>query len=100
MIRFLEDLFILLVFIGIVIFPDHPAYQQAVREGRWSRFYGSHTSGAWLVLAMIFLVIATLTLYRGAKINLEENAGDPEAAGMVGGFVSQAAAKVLAPWVR
>ena len=35
---------------------------------RKSRFYGSHTDQAWLVLGMIFLVIATLLLYRGAQI--------------------------------
>jgi Fe-S oxidoreductase len=39
------------------------------REGRRSRFFGSHTRAAWLVLGMIFLVIATLLLYRGAQIN-------------------------------
>ena len=39
------------------------------REGRESRFFGSHTRAAWLVLGMIFLVIATLLLYRGAQIN-------------------------------
>jgi Fe-S oxidoreductase len=39
------------------------------RRGRASRFLGSHTRAAWLVLFMIFLVIATLLLYRGAQIN-------------------------------
>ena len=39
------------------------------REGRKSRFFGSHTRAAWVVLGMIFLVIATLLLYRGAQIN-------------------------------
>ncbi len=96
-IRFLEDLFILLVFVGIVIFLIIRLTNKPSEKGRWSRFYGSHTSGAWLVLAMIFLVIATLSLYRGAKINLEEYGGDAEAAGMTGGFVSDAVAKVLAP---
>ena len=33
------------------------------------RFYGSHTGAAWLVLFMIFNVIWTLLLYRGAQIN-------------------------------
>ena len=36
---------------------------------RRSRFYGSHTGAAWLVLFMIFNVIWTLFLYRGAQIN-------------------------------
>ncbi len=39
------------------------------RRGRASRFLGSHTKAAWLVLGMIFLVIATLLVYRGAQIN-------------------------------
>lgn len=96
-IRFLEDLFIVLVLIGIVIFLIIRLNNQPKDKGRWSRFYGSHTSGAWLVLIMIFNVIWTLLLYRGAKINLEEYAGDAEAAGMTGGFASQAVAKVLEP---
>jgi Fe-S oxidoreductase len=39
------------------------------REGRESRFAGSHTGAAWLVLLGIFLVVATLLMYRGAQIN-------------------------------
>jgi Fe-S oxidoreductase len=39
------------------------------RRQRASRFYGSHTGAAWLVLFMIFNVIWTLLLYRGAQIN-------------------------------
>jgi hypothetical protein len=39
------------------------------REGRKSRFFGSHARAAWVVLGMIFLVIATRLLYRGAQIN-------------------------------
>ena len=39
------------------------------RKQRASRFYGSHTGAAWLVLFMIFNVIWTLLLYRGAQIN-------------------------------
>ena len=96
-IRFSQDLFILLVLIGIIIFLIIRLANQPKEKGRWSRFYGSHTSGAWLVLGMILLVIATLALYRGAKINIEEYAGDAEAAGLSGGFVSQAVANVLAP---
>ena len=34
--------------------------------GRSSRFYGSHTGGAWLVLFMIFNVIWTYALVRGS----------------------------------
>ncbi len=35
-------------------------------HGRESRFYGSHTGGAWLILFMIFNVIWTYALVRGA----------------------------------
>ena len=38
------------------------------KEGRNSRFFGSHTGAAWLVLFMIFNVLWTLELYRGAKL--------------------------------
>ena len=49
---------------------DHQAADRpASAIGRESRFSGSHTGAAWLVLAMIFLVVATLLLYRGAQIN-------------------------------
>src|SRR6202011_6128289 len=34
-----------------------------------SRFFGSHTRAAWVVLGMIFLVVVTLLLYRGAQID-------------------------------
>ena len=39
------------------------------KKQRESRFYGSHTGAAWMVLVMIALVIITLLLYRGAQIN-------------------------------
>ena len=39
------------------------------RENRRSRFFGSHTGAAWLVLAMISGVMITLLLYRAAQVN-------------------------------
>src|SRR5450755_2026338 len=66
---FLEDLFAVLVLAGIVTFTIIRLSSNPEREGRSSRFYGSHTGAAWLVLGMIFLVVATLLLYRGAQIN-------------------------------
>ena len=47
----------------------HPAALRAKEHGRSSRFYGSHTGGAWLILFMIFLVIATYAFFRGASVN-------------------------------
>jgi Fe-S oxidoreductase len=68
-IGFLEDLFAVGVLAGIITFTVIRIRDDPHREGRASRFFGSHTRAAWLVLGMIFLVIATLLLYRGAQIN-------------------------------
>ena len=65
---FLEDLFVLLVFIGIVTFAIIRLVDNPSRDGRRSRFFGSHTGAAWIVLLMIFNVLWTLELYRGAKL--------------------------------
>jgi len=68
-IGFIEDLFAVGVLAGIATFTVIRLRNNPHREGRRSRFFGSHTRAAWLVLGMIFLVIATLLLYRGAQIN-------------------------------
>ncbi|HEX5297580.1 MAG TPA: (Fe-S)-binding protein, partial [Streptosporangiaceae bacterium] len=68
-IGFIEDLFAVGVLAGIITFTVIRLRDNPDREGRKSRFFGSHTRAAWAVLGMIFLVIATLLLYRGAQIN-------------------------------
>jgi Fe-S oxidoreductase len=68
-IGFLEDLFAVAVLAGIITFTVIRIRNSPHREGRASRFFGSHTRAAWLVLGMIFLVVATLLIYRGAQIN-------------------------------
>jgi Fe-S oxidoreductase len=68
-IGFLEDLFAVGVLAGIITFTVIRIRDNPHREGRASRFFGSHTSAAWVVLGMIFLVVATLLLYRGAQVN-------------------------------
>jgi Fe-S oxidoreductase len=68
-IGFIEDLFAVAVLAGIITFAAIRLRSDPKREGRRSRFAGSHTGAAWLVLFMIFLVVATLLLYRGAQIN-------------------------------
>ncbi|HYB48234.1 MAG TPA: (Fe-S)-binding protein [Streptosporangiaceae bacterium] len=68
-IGFLEDLVAVGVLAGIITFAVIRLRNDPHREGRGSRFYGSHTGAAWLELAMIFLVVATLLIYRGAQIN-------------------------------
>jgi Fe-S oxidoreductase len=68
-IGFIEDLVAVGVLAGIITFTVIRLRNNPHTEGRKSRFYGSHTGAAWLVLVMIFLVIATLLIYRGAQIN-------------------------------
>jgi Fe-S oxidoreductase len=68
-IGFIEDLFAVGVLAGIATFTVIRIRSNPHKEGRKSRFFGSHTRAAWVVLGMIFLVIATLLLYRGAQIN-------------------------------
>ncbi len=88
---FLEDLFAVAVLAGIITFAVIRLRADPKREGRTSRFSGSHTGAAWLVLFLIFLVIATLLIYRGAQINT----GDfPYAHGA---FASQIVGHWLAP---
>jgi Fe-S oxidoreductase len=91
---FLEDLFIVAVLAGLAVFTAIRLTQNPAREGRRSRFYGSHLGPAWLVLFMIFNVMWTLLLYRGAQIN---TGNFPYARGA---FASEAAARVLAPLGR
>ncbi len=66
---FIEDLFAVAVLVGIATFTVIRLRSDPGREGRKSRFSGSHTGAAWAVLLGIFLVVATLLLYRGAQIN-------------------------------
>ncbi len=66
---FIEDLFAVGVLCGIVTFTVIRVRNNPRREGRRSRFFGSHTRAAWLVLAMIAAVIVTLLVYRGAQEN-------------------------------
>jgi Fe-S oxidoreductase len=66
---FLEDLFAVAVLAGILTFTVIRLRTSPSRKGRASRFAGSHTGAAWLTLLGIFLVIATLLVYRGAQIN-------------------------------
>jgi Fe-S oxidoreductase len=68
-IGFIEDLFAVGVLAGLITFTVIRLRNNPHKEGRRSRFFGSHTGAAWVVLGMIFLVIATLLLYRGAQIN-------------------------------
>ncbi len=66
---FIEDLFATGVLAGIITFTVIRVRSNPHKEGRRSRFFGSHTRAAWVVLAMIAAVIVTLLVYRGAQEN-------------------------------
>ncbi len=68
-IGFIEDLFAVGVLCGIATFTIIRIRNNPHKEGRRSRFFGSHTRAAWVVLAMISAVIITLLVYRGAQEN-------------------------------
>ncbi|WP_060941810.1 (Fe-S)-binding protein, partial [Mycolicibacterium vaccae] len=63
---FLQDFFAVAVLLGIITFAIIRIVREPKKHGRDSRFYGSHTGGAWLILFMIFNVIWTYALVRGA----------------------------------
>ncbi len=66
---FIEDLFSVGVLAGIIAFTVIRLRNDPHKEGRRSRFFGSHTRAAWVVLGLIAGVIVTLLLYRGAQQN-------------------------------
>ena len=66
---FLQDFFAVAVLLSIVTFAIIRLRTEPKDHGRESRFYGSHTGGAWLILFMIFNVIWTYALVRGSAVN-------------------------------
>jgi Fe-S oxidoreductase len=64
-----EDAFAVAVLLALVTFSVIRLREAPKRIARRSRFFGSHTGAAWLVLGMISLVIITLLLYRAAQTN-------------------------------
>ena len=63
---FLQDFIALMALAGITTFAVIRLRNSPERLGRQSRFKGSHLGGAWVVLFMIFNVIWSLFLFRGA----------------------------------
>ena len=90
---FLQDFFAVAVLLGIIVFAIIRLRSEPKDYGRSSRFYGSHTGGAWLILFMIFLVILTFAIFRGAAVN---NLGEDFPYGW-GAFFSHGMAQLLAP---
>ncbi len=64
---FMQDLFFLLVTIALVGFVIIRVQNRPKEKGRRSRFFGSHLGAAYVVLFMIFNVVWTVALLRGAR---------------------------------
>lgn len=88
---FLQDFFAVAVLLGIITFAIIRLRSEPKEYGRSSRFYGSHTGGAWLILFMIFNVIWTYALFRGAAVNVGNFPYDKAA------FFSHGVGSLLAP---
>ncbi len=64
---FLQDFIAVAVAVSLAVFAVIRVRQAPERLDRASRFYGSHTGGAWLILVMIFNVVWTMFFFRGAS---------------------------------
>ncbi len=64
---FLQDFIAMMAFFGILTFVVIRLRNAPKDLGRRSRFFGSHLRGAWITLFMIFNVIWTMFLFRGAS---------------------------------
>ena len=67
---FIEDFFILAVVVALVTFALIRLARAPQIEGRKSRFYSSHMWQAYVILIMIFLVVTTVLMARGARAAL------------------------------
>ena len=83
--------------LSLAYFAFNRAENSPERLDRKSRFYGSHTGPAWGVLGMIFLVVFTLFVYRGAQINTGHFPFGPDHHGSWWEFASMGFAKALHP---
>lgn len=90
---FIQDFFIVAVTVGISTFAVIRILRNPREFGRASRFYGSHNGGAWLILFMIFNVVWTYCLLRGAAVN---NLGADFPYGK-GAFLSHALGTLMRP---
>ncbi len=69
-----EDFFATAVLVSLIVFSVIRIKNAPAKKERASRFYGSHTGAAWLVLAAIASVIVSLIIYRAAQIDSSPNA--------------------------
>ncbi len=100
-IGFVQDTIALACLAGLATFTAIRIKNSPKKLDRRSRFKGSHTGGAWLILFMIFNVIWTMFAFRGAEVanenfsygkaayasygvgQLMKNIGEPESGPMV-----------------
>ncbi|MFI7585849.1 heterodisulfide reductase-related iron-sulfur binding cluster [Spongisporangium articulatum] len=66
---FIEDFFTTAVLLALITFAIIRVVKAPDRLHRGSRFFGSHTGPAWVILGMISLVMITQTLFRAASVN-------------------------------
>ncbi|MCW2937873.1 MAG: protein of unknown function cysteine-rich region domain protein [Actinomycetia bacterium] len=64
---FIQDFIAIMCLLGLATFTAIRIKNSPKRLDRQSRFKGSHTGGAWLILFMIFNVIWTLFFFRGVS---------------------------------
>ena len=69
LIGFIEDFFSTAVLVSLIVFSVIRIKNAPAKKQRQSRFYGSHTGAAWIVLVLIASVIITLLVYRAAQQN-------------------------------
>ncbi len=63
---FAQDFIAIMAVVGLAVFAKIRLDNAPSKLGRQSRFSGSHLGGAWVVLFMIFNVVWTMFLFRGA----------------------------------
>ena len=66
---FAQDFIAVMAVISLAVFATIRLRNSPAKQGRKSRFEGSHLGGAWIVLMMIFFVVASMFLFRGAGVN-------------------------------
>ncbi|MQY04915.1 (Fe-S)-binding protein [Actinomadura macrotermitis] len=66
-IGFVQDTIALLCALGLIVFAIIRFKDSPKRLDRKSRFKGSHTGGAWVILFMIFNVVWTMFFFRGVE---------------------------------
>ena len=91
---FLQDFIAVMCLLGLVVFWAIRLRNQPQQMGRKSRFFGSHLGPAYFTLFMIFNVIWTMFLFRGA-VEARVQATDGDSGYGKAAFVSYALGTVL-----